>query len=160
MTGRRRLRVFAQIVIGASMAARFNRFGGGSKYKAVRLYMCKCGMEWAAVKPESNTKADKLKVKTCPSCGYTEPIFFASKREALRYRELCLARDAGLISDIELQPRFDMPPGIAYVADFAYTDKQTGRRVVLDAKGVKTDVFKLKMKLLSFYFPDVEISLV
>ena len=33
-----------------------------------------------------------------------------------------------------------------YYADFAYTDRDTGRRIIEDSKGVRTAVYKLKKK--------------
>ena len=49
-----------------------------------------------------------------------------------------------------------MPPpssywkGLAckYVADFVYTDVETGETVVEDTKGFRTDVYKIKRKLM------------
>lgn len=37
---------------------------------------------------------------------------------------------------------------VKYVADFVYFDKEKGELVVEDVKGVKTDVYKLKRKLM------------
>ena len=35
-------------------------------------------------------------------------IVFASKREAQRYRELVIQSEVGLISDLKLQPKFEL----------------------------------------------------
>lgn len=75
---------------------------------------------------------------------------FASKREAARYSELKTLERAGEIQHLQLQPRFPcFVEGkliCTYIADFQYHDKE-GRHVE-DAKGYKTDVYKLKKKLV------------
>ena len=84
---------------------------------------------------------------------------FDSKREAGRYGELKLLERAGQIKDLELQPRFELIPkqrradgkaerACEYVADFRYTDTATGQTVIEDAKGVRTDTYVIKRKLL------------
>lgn len=80
-------------------------------------------------------------------------IRFASRREAERYRQLRLLELAGHITNLQLQPSFDLHAlgGVKvarYVADFAYRDEQTQQLVIEDAKGVKTPVFTLKAKWL------------
>ena len=65
---------------------------------------------------------------------------------------------AGEISDLRLQVPYELTPtiklngetfrGIKYVADFVYKDKQ-GNEVVEDAKGMRTDVYKMKRKLMA-----------
>lgn len=90
-------------------------------------------------------------------------ITFASKHEARRYIELKYMERAGLISGLQLQRRFTLLGAqkdetgkvierpLTYVADFVYKD-QSGRTIVEDAKGMKTDVYKIKRKLmLSIY---------
>jgi hypothetical protein len=147
---------------------RFQRKSG--RIRTNRLYHCKgCGMEWAAVPPEKTpnkkgkltvSAAARQKVKTCPTCGSTDTLFFASGKEALKYRELLLMQRTGLISDIELQPPFPFgDTGIEYRADFAYTDNQTGKRITIDVKGMRTEVFDLKMKLMKFFYPSTVIYL-
>lgn len=80
---------------------------------------------------------------------------FASRAEARRYAELRLMALAGEIADLELHPRFRLVVNGqsigAYVADFAYTDVATGRRVVEDVKGgqaTRTAVYRLKRRLM------------
>jgi hypothetical protein len=76
---------------------------------------------------------------------------FASKKEAARYAELKLLASAGAITDLRLQvPIRCEVNGVLvckYVADFQYT--RGGKEVVEDAKGFKTDVYKLKKKLVA-----------
>ena len=93
---------------------------------------------------------------------------FDSKREARRYQELRLLERAGEIRDLKRQVKFVLiqaqrepdtigPRGAvkrgkiiereaAYIADFTYYEGE--QYVVEDAKGMKTDVYKLKKKLM------------
>lgn len=87
-------------------------------------------------------------------------ILFASKSEMQRYNELKMLEKIGKISELELQPRFLLIPKLKkgdratyYVADFAYT--RDGERIVEDVKGFKTQVYKLKIKLLLWKYPDI-----
>ena len=78
-------------------------------------------------------------------------IRFHSKGEARRYSELRLLELAGEISNLELQPRFEIvgpiPRKVAsYFADFSYFEDS--RRVVEDFKGHDTPLSKLKRKLV------------
>lgn len=81
-------------------------------------------------------------------------IRFASKREARRYGELRLLERAGTIKALGLQPRFHIVlNGIEiceYVADFVY--EEGGKRIVEDAKGFRTPVYRLKKKLAEAQF--------
>lgn len=81
----------------------------------------------------------------------------ASKKEARRYNRLLAAQQAGEITDLRFQVPFELIPAqrapsgkayrkTVYIADFVYT--QNGQTVIEDAKGKKTEVYKLKKKLL------------
>lgn len=78
-------------------------------------------------------------------------ITFASAKEARRYGELKLLERAGEISSLRTQPRFPIViNGVkvcTYVADFAYFEGEP-TCVVEDVKGFKTDVYKIKRKLM------------
>lgn len=84
---------------------------------------------------------------------------FSSKHEAKRYMELKILLDAGEIFDLRMQVPYELIPsfkldgetyrGIKYVADFVYKDKD-GNEVVEDAKGMRTEVYKLKRKLMAY----------
>ena len=67
-------------------------------------------------------------------------------------------QSAGEISDLRLQVNFTLREGYTlpngervkgtiYKADFTYRDKD-GDLIIEDVKGVKTDVYKLKRKLM------------
>lgn len=89
-------------------------------------------------------------------------ITFDSAREAKRYSELKLLERAGAIRDLELQVRFELIPSFdcdgkhyrptSYIADFTYVDAKTGKEVVEDVKGMRTDVYRLKAKLFAFKY--------
>ena len=94
-------------------------------------------------------------------------ILFDSKREADRYCELKLLERAGKIKDLQLQYRFVLQPSfrkngktvgaITYVADFVYLDLERLRNVVEDAKGYKTEGYKLKKKMFEYKYPELTI---
>ena len=89
--------------------------------------------------------------------------YFASRREARRYRELKLLLYAGRIRDLVLQPEYPLhivklyrngwPIEIAtvakYIGDFEYTDCQSGEIKTEDTKGFRTAVYRLKQKLMA-----------
>lgn len=81
-----------------------------------------------------------------------------SRKEARRWVELTLLQRAGEISDLKRQVKYELIPkqegerAVTYIADFVYTDKKTGSTVIEDCKGFKTDVYKLKKKLLQWRY--------
>jgi len=84
--------------------------------------------------------------------GRDDGLTFDSQAEAAHYDMLRLKLRAGQIIDrITLQPRYDLVVNgvkvATYIADFAYHDGQ-GRLHVVDVKGVRTPLYKLKRKLV------------
>lgn len=87
---------------------------------------------------------------------------FASKHEAGRYTELLLLQRAGKISDLKTQVSYLLIPAqydekhrciersCKYVADFVYMED--GELVVEDAKGMKTDVYRIKKKMMLYKY--------
>ena len=77
-------------------------------------------------------------------------ITFASKKEAKRYKQLKVLEDEGKIRSLEIQPKFKITVKrkhiCYYYADFKY--KRGRRTIIEDVKGFKTDVYKLKKKLV------------
>lgn len=102
---------------------------------------------------------------------------YASKKEAERAEELRWLEKAGKIRDLKEQVKFVLIPpkseeiprigkrgkpikpkrkcierGLSYVADFVYTDNETGEKVVEDAKGYRGgatyQIFVNKRKLM------------
>lgn len=105
-------------------------------------------------------------------------ITFDSTGEGLRYKELKLLEKTGQITDLQLQKKFIIVPEIRepdtvgprggvkkgkliqsaayYIADFVYYDKN-GELIVEDFKGFKTDLYKLKKKLMKYIY-DIDIK--
>ena len=78
---------------------------------------------------------------------------FDSKAESARYSELKQMMLAGLIANLELQPKFDLTvQGVkigSYIADFRYRDIEKGVSVVEDVKSeatAKKELFRWKKK--------------
>lgn len=88
-------------------------------------------------------------------------IKFDSIGESRRYYELKLLERAGEIWDLQLQVRIPCLINdikvFTYVADFVYTDRLRGK-VIEDFKGMLTDIFKLKQKILKAQ--GIEITIV
>ena len=118
--------------------------------------------------------------KTMTSDG----ILHDSRKEALRWTQLLLLQRAGEITDLKRQVEFVLIPEqreastevyqrgknkgmpkegkllehqVVYRADFVYTVKKTGERVVEDTKGVKTKDYILKRKMM-LYFHGIRIK--
>lgn len=97
-------------------------------------------------------------------------ITFDSKKEAQRYAELKLLEKAGEISNLKLQPVFELQPmfskngktyrGITYIGDFMYWVVGGSQWVIEDVKGVQTEVFKIKRKLFEMRYPNHTLKIV
>lgn len=92
-------------------------------------------------------------------------LVFDSIKERNYYMYLESLLQAGEITDLELQVKFEIQPRfkavnghiirpIIYLADFVYKDKD-GKTVIVDVKGYKTDVYKLKKKLMLYKGYDI-----
>ena len=88
-------------------------------------------------------------------------LTFDSKKEFEYYLLLKDKEKRGLVFNIkrqvplEIQPAFTDKTGvkhraIIYKADFVYTDRLTGTERYIDVKGFRTEVYKLKKKLLAY----------
>lgn len=79
-----------------------------------------------------------------------EGEYFASKKEAARYRELCLLERGKVITRLSRQPRFPLQVHgekiCTYVGDFEYFEN--GARVIEDTKGYTTREYVIKRKLM------------
>ena len=82
---------------------------------------------------------------------------FDSKREYERYRELRLMARAGAINNLMRQVKFELVPAqyegkrcveraVNYIADFVYWEGD--QMIVEDVKGVRTDAYIIKRKLM------------
>ena len=91
-----------------------------------------------------------------------------SQRESKRCDELHLLQKAGIISRLEIQPKFELQPefvdcrgkkhqAIHYIADFLYITEGEGRHLVVeDAKGYRTKEYRIKIKM--FLYQNTEID--
>jgi hypothetical protein len=89
-------------------------------------------------------------------------IEFDSHREARRYQELQMLLRAGEITQLQLQKKYTLIPAqkkpsggteraCTYTADFVYRDK-SGKEIVEDAKGVRTQQYIIRRKLLLYVY--------
>ena len=114
----------------------------------------------AAVRIPDVTRTSKYHARAVAVDG----ILFDSTKEATRYQELKLLRDASAIVELVLQPRFPIqvvelyrggPPWVIthcgmYTADFQYVDTATGEIVVEDVKSdaTKLTAYRLRKRLV------------
>lgn len=81
-------------------------------------------------------------------------IKFDSKKEARRYQELKLLKRSGKIENLRLQVPYVLIDksnhgrAIKYIADFVYYDNALKKEIVEDTKGYRTDIYKLKKRLM------------
>lgn len=87
---------------------------------------------------------------------HEDGYYFDSQMELRRYRELKLLIAAGVIRDLEIHPRYDFEKNgvliTTYRPDFVYVLADTGAQVVEDVKGVQTEVYKIKKKLMKAFY--------
>lgn len=118
---------------------------------------CNLAFDCPLFKPTSEkSKANKYQAQKCVYNG----LQFDSKRELARYLELRLLERIGQITGLKRQVKFELIPSqkdesgkcversLTYVADFTYY--QNREFVVEDCKGVKTEVYKIKKKLMLY----------
>ena len=75
----------------------------------------------------------------------------------------------GLVEEIECQPVYELQPAftkngkryrkITYIADFR-TKYKDGHEEIVDTKGIRTEAFKLKLKLFEYKYPDKTLIVV
>ena len=84
-----------------------------------------------------------------------------SEREKKDYIRFLWLQERGEISDLQTQIKFELQEhykingktirAINYVADFTYYDKE-GKFHVVDTKGFRTEVYKIKKKLFEYKY--------
>lgn len=94
-------------------------------------------------------------------------IKFDSKREGEYYQKLKILEEKGIIKDLELQKEYLLQDKftingktrrkITYRADFSYVSCEDDRLHVVDVKGFRTDLYKLKKKLFEYKY-NIEIE--
>lgn len=105
-----------------------------------------------------DVKQNKYKNKSVEYHG----IKFDSKKEMAYYMKLELLEQKGIIKDLELQKSFELQPSfklngktyqkITYRADFSYVSVQDNKIHIVDTKGFRTEVYKLKRKMFSYKY--------
>lgn len=125
--------------------------------KCQRNYMCKTCID----ESKCDGKISKYKNKKV----VYKDMKFDSKKEYLRYLVLEDMQRKGEINGLRTQVPFVLVPpfqlngkkykGIRYIADFVY--KKDEKVIVEDVKGIKTDVYKIKKKLMA-YMHKIEIK--
>lgn len=108
--------------------------------------------------------------KVAPKEQRTAPdgTVFHSKREMQRYLELLDRQERGHIRELTLQPEFTLQPkfwhereghvaAVRYRADFSYYERDDGfsALVVEDVKGHRTEVYRIKRKLMLYHYSHV-----
>ena len=85
-------------------------------------------------------------------------LVFDSKREYSRWLDLVILQQAGKITGLDRQIPYKLSiNGVhicKYISDFTYFEN--GKKVVEDSKGYRTDVYKLKAKMM-LAIHDIEI---
>lgn len=110
--------------------------------------------------------------------AFIDGMQFDSKKEAQRYQQLKLMEKAGVICDLKRQVKYELVPAqyidgkcveraVTYTSDFEYyvlkpikcrtvmvepDAKTTGQHIVEDVKGMRTDVYKMKRKLMLYRY--------
>ena len=90
---------------------------------------------------------------------------FDSKKEGAYYLKLKTMEELGIIRDLKLQVKFELQPSfkfngktiraINYIADFTYYD-ENNRYHIVDTKGVKTEIYKIKKKMMQYKGYEIE----
>lgn len=96
--------------------------------------------------------------RKCPRCNAENAVcYFDSQRELKRWAELRLLERNGIIRNLVLKPKFDLPFKTisSYEADAQYFEGE--RRVVEDSKGMPTREYRIKKELVEFFHPGVTI---
>ena len=81
---------------------------------------------------------------------------FDSQGESMRYYQLKMLQKAGKISGLQVHIPFELIPkdgkhrAIYYEADFVYIEN--GEKIVEDFKGFRTDVYKIKKRLMKWLY--------
>lgn len=93
-------------------------------------------------------------------------IEFDSKKEGNYYLKLKMLEKAGKIKDLRLQVKYELLPNfkfnnktirsINYIADFVYYDIEQAKEIIVDTKGYRTEVYKLKKKMMMYKGYEIE----
>lgn len=91
-------------------------------------------------------------------------ITFDSKAEAARWAELKLLERGKAISRLERQPELcafiNGHVVFQYRGDFQYYELPTNLHIVEDVKGIATETFRLKWKIMKILYPGIHFRIV
>lgn len=89
-------------------------------------------------------------------------ITFDSRKEAEYYQKLKLLEKSGKIKDLELQKEYILQDNfklgkktirkITYRADFSYVSVEDDKLHVVDVKGYRTEVYRIKKKMFEYKY--------
>ena len=89
-------------------------------------------------------------------------IKFDSNREMAYYIKLKMLEQKGKIKNLELQKVYELQPSfkingktyqkITYKADFSYVSVEDNKIHIVDTKGFRTEVYKLKKKMFAYRY--------
>ena len=98
----------------------------------------------------SQEQYDRLQNRSRPRSKYgnVRTDGFDSKRERNLYTSLRASLKGGALRALGRQVEFRLPGGVIYKADFVAIHND-GRIEVMDAKGVRTAVYKVKAKQMA-----------
>ena len=122
----------------------------------------------AVAKRKSSTNIIKPKSKFNAVKTEINGIKFDSKKEANYYLTLLALKEQGEIDNIKMQVEYLLQPSftrengekvknIKYYADFVVMYKN-GTVEVIDVKGLRTDVYKMKKKMLLDRYPNINFK--
>lgn len=86
-------------------------------------------------------------------------IKFSSKKEAAYYGKLKLRKAAGEVVQFIRQVPFHLPGGVKYVCDFMEF-RADGTVRVIDTKGMLTESFKAKRRMVEELYKPIKIEIV
>lgn len=105
-----------------------------------------------------DVKQNKYKNKKCVYNG----IKFDSKKEMAYYIKLKMLEEKGKIKELELQKTYELQPSfkvnsktyrkIIYKCDFSYVSTEDDKLHIVDTKGFRTEVYKLKRKMFAYKY--------
>ena len=93
---------------------------------------------------------------------------FDSRAEAERYLLLVSRLQAGEISNLVIQPKYELQPAfrrngkaeraITYTADFEYSE--TGQVITEEVKGFETEAWRIRRRMFLYQYPDNVLRMV
>lgn len=131
------------------------RFGQPNRFQSRTDGMNRRSHRWVCLQCRTQHEK-KPENEHCTQCKGTMLHYFPSKAEAMRFAELNLFQNNGLISELKLQPKYPIIiNGVKvceYRGDFLYLNKE-GKEILEDVKGTHNEsaldpVFKLKRKMV------------